>query len=76
MNKPPGKLWTYQDLAGVVQCHPRTIARWCQRLKLKIFQPFAGSTTIRVPDAEAQKLLSHTMRYNQATFPFESHHDS
>jgi hypothetical protein len=73
MSNPPEKLWTYQALAELVQCHPRTIARWCQRLNLKIFHPFKGSTTIRVPDAEAQKLLSHTVRYSQATFPFEHH---
>jgi DNA-binding MurR/RpiR family transcriptional regulator len=67
------KLWTYQELAGMIQCHPRTVARWCRRLNLKIFHPF--QTTVRVPDSEANKLLSMIVRYDQATFPFESHHE-
>jgi predicted site-specific integrase-resolvase len=71
MSQTPKHLWTYQELAAIIQCHPRTVARWVKRLNLKIFHPF--QTTVRVPDDEAQKLLSQTVRYNQATFPFESH---
>ena len=60
------KLWTYQELAAVIVCHPRTVARWVKHFTLKIFHP--TKTTVRVPDAEAQKLLGMTVRYSQAEF--------
>jgi hypothetical protein len=64
-------LWTYQELAQVCQCHPRTIGNWVKRLNLKIFHPTQG--TVRIPDAEAQKLLQSTVLYNQAECPFQHH---
>jgi hypothetical protein len=42
------------------------VARWVKRFNLRIFHP--TKTTVRVPDSEAQKLLSITVRYNQAEF--------
>ena len=60
------KLWTYQELAAVIVCHPRTVARWVKMLNLRIFHP--TKTTVRVPDSEAQKLLGKTIRYSQAEF--------
>jgi hypothetical protein len=73
MNVAPEKLWTYQELAGLFHCDPRTVARWCKQLNLKIFHPFKGSTTVRVPNSEALKLFKKLVPYNQATFPFEAH---
>jgi excisionase family DNA binding protein len=67
MNKLPGKLWTYQQLAELLVCHPRTVARWVKRLKLRIWHPTLN--TVRVPDAEVQKLLAQTTTYEQAEFP-------
>jgi predicted site-specific integrase-resolvase len=64
----PIKFWTYQELAQVIECHPRTVQRWIRRLNLRIFHP--SQNTVRVPDAEAQKLLNATVRYSQAQFPY------
>jgi hypothetical protein len=71
MNPPPGKLWTYQDLAQVIVCHPRTVARWVKAMNLRIFHP--TKTTVRVPDSEAQKLLQGTVKYSQAEFCLNDH---
>ena len=63
------KFWTYQELAEVLVCHPRTVARWVKRMNLRIFHP--TQVTVRVPDSEAQKLLRSSVFYKQAEFPFQ-----
>ena len=66
---PPGRFWTYQSLAQVLECHPQTVARWVKRLNLRIFHP--SQVTVRLPDSEAQKLFAVCVKYHNADFPVD-----
>ena len=56
-------------MAGVIQCHPRTVARLARRLNILIFHP--SQNFVRIPDDQAKKLFAMTTPHQQAEFPFQ-----